>query len=71
MSKGCKLKCSKCKGNHNVLLCQSDVPFVSKDLKDNSELEKLPSGDMSDKGVIGSDSGSEKPASHVGVDLTA
>ena len=29
VSKGCKLKCSKCKGNHNILLCQSDGPFVS------------------------------------------
>ena len=41
-----------------------------KDTKDNSELEKLPSSDMSDKGVISSDSGSEKPASNVGVALS-
>ena len=53
-----------------MFFCVRVMSRWCKDTKDNSELEKLPGGDMSDKGVISSDSGSEKPASHVGVDLT-
>lgn len=69
LSKGCKLKCSKCKGNHNLLLCQTDVPLTPKDTKVCNALEQLPCSDKSDKQVINPEAGTDTLVTHVGVAL--
>ena len=61
-SKGCRSKCTKCKGNHNVLFCLKDVPLVPKDNKACDE--RLPCSE--DKGVS-IETGTDTSVTHVGV----
>lgn len=67
VSKGCKSKCTKCKGNHNVLFCLKEVSLASKDSEVNDEPERLPSSES--KGVSG-DKGTDLCVSQVGVALS-
>lgn len=67
LSKGCRSKCTKCRGNHNVLFCMKDVLLVPKDNKVCDELEHLPSSE--NKGV-NTETSTNTFVTHVGVALS-
>lgn len=66
-SKGCKSKCSKCRGNHNVLFCLKDQP---RELSNSVPCNSDSTEQSSEKATVASESSSNPSlVNHVGVAL--
>ncbi|KAK3878755.1 hypothetical protein Pcinc_016567 [Petrolisthes cinctipes] len=66
ISRGCKHKCSKCQGYHNVLFCLKGQPKVTSNNVPSVSESVQPAGDSV---PVTSDSRTQSPVSYVGVDL--